>query len=361
MLRFDLGKVFPSNPFTSPLRPFFDSFSPTHTFPDLQSSLFNQLESALLDNTAESTSALLEFYTRLLRHWTARLLAPSPDPCTVSAVKALTGHASVLTLTLLSSHPATASTLAVTLSHYEAISDVLARAPVPMPTPPPLTIYLLTFLAPSLPTLSGLCSILARQKVAIETMPPEVRPHIITFNGFLMDICNLLWRSRAFNATDTNASGCLLPPALLPALESYTTTTTTTSPPSSPPPSSSSSSSPAIPLSARFSLSHHPVLAALSIAAFREVEDGVEDGHRHRVEDGHLENGHTRTRLRTRHAGPVGPKSLAALAEDGGVRMDWKEYRLRVLGWLAERGVEGVGALMGCTMKGLMGREATAA
>lgn len=243
----------------------------------------------------------------------------------------------MLTLSLLSNHAATASVLAVTLSHYEAMSDLLALAPVPVPvaTPPPLTIYLLTFAAPSLPTLSGLCAILARQKVAIEMMPAEARPHITAFNGFLMDICNLLWRSRAFNATDTNASGCLLPPGLLPALESYTSSSPPASPSSS---SSSSSASPGCALSARFSLSHHPVLAGLSIAAFRELEDE----HEHEI--------------RTRHAGPVGQKSLGALADEGGVRVDWKEYRLRVLGWMADRGVAGVGALMGCTMKGLMGK-----
>lgn len=300
-------------PLSPPLR--FRGILLTGHSPDLQSAYFNHLESALLDNTAESTSALLDFYTNLLRQWTARLIARPSDPSTEAAVKALTEHASVLTLSLLSSYPATASVLAVTLSHFEAISDLLAHAPVPVGTPRPLTIYLLTFLAPSLPTLSGLCSVLARQKIALEIMPPEVRPNIIAFNGFLMDICNLLWRSRAFNTTDTNASGCLLPPPLLPALESYL-------------------SSPA--LSARFSLSHHPVLAALSIAAFRALEDGRED------------------EIRIRHAGPIEQKSLGALADDGGVRVGWKEYRLRVLDWLAERGVEGIGALMGCTMKGLM-------
>ena len=270
------------------------------------------MESALLDNTPESASALLELYTNLLRHWTARLLGPSPDPSTASAVKGLTGHASVLTLTLLSGPPATASVLAVVISHYEASSDLLAPAPVPIATPPPLTIYLLTFLAPSLPTLSGLCSVLARQKVALEMMPPAARPNIIAFNGFLMDICNLLWRSRAFNATDTNASGCLLPASLLPVLESYTAT-----------PGPHHHHRPASPHSSASTSSASSASASCP---------------------------------RVRHAGPVGQKSLAALADDGGVRIGWKDYRLRVLGWLADRGVEGIGALMGCTMKGLMAK-----
>lgn len=45
------------------------------------------------------------------------------------------------------------------------------------------------------------------------------------------------------------------------------------------------------------------------------------------------------------------------LAEAGGIRVGWKEYRVEVLEWLDERGVKGVGELMGCTMKGLMGKE----
>lgn len=197
----------------------------------------------------------------------------------------------------------------------------MTQFPLQIPTPSPLTIYLLIFLSPSLPTLSGLCSILASHKIAFETAPLAARPSITTFNGFLMDICNLLWRSRAFNLTDTNALGCLLPSTILPALTAYIT-----------------SLSPTYALPTFFSLSNNPSLAALSIAAFRDLED------RHQ------------SWIRTRHAGPVGQKTLGALAEAGGVRVDWKEYRLCVLAWLAERGVAGVRELMGCTMKGLMGK-----
>ncbi len=139
-------------------------------------------------------------------------------------------------------------------------------------------------------------------------------------NGYLMDICNLLFRSRAFNTTDPNAMGCLLPSSTLPVLESYL-----------------SALSPTYDLSTPFSLSYNPILAALSLAAFRDLEEASQpaEGIRHA-------------------GGPVNEKSLTALAEDGGLSLGWKDYRLRVMEWLAERGVEGVGELMGCTMKGLM-------
>lgn len=41
------------------------------------------------------------------------------------------------------------------------------------------------------------------------------------------------------------------------------------------------------------------------------------------------------------------------LAENGVAVMGWKEYRLGLTAWLAERGVEGLAELIGCTMKGL--------
>lgn len=59
-------------------------------------------------------------------------------------------------------------------------------------------------------------------------------------------------------------------------------------------------------------------------------------------------------RARTRHTGPVTQRSLEALAMDGGVRVGWADYRLEVLKWLGDRGVDGIGELMFCTMKHLM-------
>lgn len=86
----------------------------------------------------------------------------------------------------------------------------------------------------------------------------------------------------------------------------------------------------------------------MSIAAWRELED-------RRADDGGGENAEPGIKLR--HAGPVSQKSLALLGREGGVDLGWKDYRVLVLRWLADRGVGGVGELMGCTMKGLMGKE----
>lgn len=84
----------------------------------------------------------------------------------------------------------------------------------------------------------------------------------------------------------------------------------------------------------------------MSIAAWREFEDK-------QIESGE----HGRHKIKIRHAGPVSQKSLLLLGRDGGVDLGWKEYRLLILQWLTARGVSGVGELMSCTMKGLMGKE----
>lgn len=55
-----------------------------------------------------------------------------------------------------------------------------------------------------------------------------------------------------------------------------------------------------------------------------------------------------------RHEGPITQKSLAQLARDGGVKVDWRAYRVAVLKWLEGMGVGGLRELGEATMKGLM-------
>lgn len=59
--------------------------------------------------------------------------------------------------------------------------------------------------------------------------------------------------------------------------------------------------------------------------------------------------------VRVRHAGPITQKSSTILGRDGGVKVDWKEYRVAVLRWLKGMGAGGVRELGGATMKGLLG------
>lgn len=335
---------------------------------ELQNSHFNHLETALLDNSASSSIALLNFYTTLLQHWTSHLFSVTPElvnystdrpistvktypprisdtdiPALTSAITSLTTHTSLLILTLLTTHQSAPHIL----THLETISFLISQAAsyptLTIPVPHPLIIYLLTFSYPSISTLSRLCSVLATHKLAFEATLARPRVSragaeqapqagalhkysITHFNGFLMDICNLLWRSRAFNRMDPNALGCLLPPAVLPHLANYT-----------------SSLKPPYLLNTSFSLSFHSILAGLSNAAMREIEE-QEIAARGEKE------------VRVRHAGPVTQKSLLVLGREGGVVVGWKDYRLAVLSWLEKRGLGGLTEFVGCTMKGLMGK-----
>jgi len=304
--------------------------------------MLKKLETAILDNTPESSGALLGYYTSLLRHWISQLLSLSDSLSSdvsrlTAAFAALTDHASLLSLSLLASFPPTQATISTVLSYHEALAYAISHATtnpqIRILTPSTSTIYLLVFLHPSLSTLSRLCSLLAAYKRTFETTmlkpPPGIKheypkEYINHFNGFLMDICNLLWRSRAFNNTDTNALGCLVPPAVLPPLRAYVDAL---APPQS--------------FQSLFSLSHNPSLSGLSAAAFRDLEDRMREGG-------------GGGRARTRHTGPVTQRSLEALAMDGGAKVGWADYRLEVLKWLGNRGVDGIGELMFCTMKHLM-------
>lgn len=310
---------------------------------DLYSSTFRPLEWDILDGTPKSQIDILTFYTCLLRNWTVDLLSSPPPSFAGAAIDSLTTHANTLSLTILqTSSVQTISTHDSVLAFYETTASLLSlptlQPHIRITTPPSALIYTLYF-TPSLSTLSRLCAILALYKRAFETamskpVPPSADPsqpaveaypkdYVNHFNGFLMDICNCLWRSRAFNTSDTNALGCLLPPPLLPKLTSYISSLDT-----------------GLSLQSLFSLSYAPVLCNLSISYLRELEDKAEE--------------EAEGTIRIRHAGPVTQKSLVALGKEGGLQLGWPAYRLGVLTYLEGKGVKGVGELMYNTMKHLM-------
>jgi centromere protein I len=262
------------------------------------------------------------------------MLSTAPPSYAGSSISQLTSHANILCLTILQTGTIVPSTQAYSpiLSFYETTASLLSRLSlqphIRITTPPSALIYTLHF-SPSLSVLSRLCAILALYKRAfeaalnkpgIESYPKEYVNH---FNGFLMDICNCLWRARAFNTSDMNALGCLLPPPLLPLLTSYVANLDT-----------------GLSLPSLFSLSYSPLLCALSIQFVRDLEKAEAEA----GEEG----------IAITHAGPVTAKTLMQLGKDGGLQLAWPAYRLGVLQFLEGKGVKGVGELMYNTMKHLM-------
>ncbi|KAK4451880.1 centromere protein I [Podospora aff. communis PSN243] len=304
-------------------------FAPLQDFHDAYAQLFGPLERSLLDNTLESQVALLNFYTRLLRRWTVALQAKDDlNTLPKDSIHNLIDHVNNLALTLTQTSPSVPTYLAI-LEFYHFCASLFSQRPillhVEITIPPAFLIYIL-FFSGSLPTMARLGGVLAEYKRSWEAVmaPPAMRAlsererkQINTFNGFLMDLCNCIWRGRAFSTSDLNAQGCRIPRTLPPVLESYLRGVDSD-----------------LALSSAFGLSHSPVLCLQAIAHVRELEDEVNE-------------------IRARHAGPVTQASLGQLANRGGLQLAWQEYRVGVLQHLEENGFEGVSELMYNTMKNL--------
>ncbi|KAI6090799.1 Mis6-domain-containing protein [Hypoxylon rubiginosum] len=309
------------------------SYMPLVNFSELFTGILKPLEVKILNNTVDSQLQLFEFYTNLLQRWSIYLASLDEKAAQVSAIVAdLVAHVNSLCLTLVQTSP-TASTHSRILDFYDQTAILASNPKLQSQTrimiPPSPLVYILHFsLSPG--TLSRLCGILSRYKQgfqkAMATSRSEYTPEYINeFNGFLMDICNCIWRSRAFNTTDVNSHGCLVPRSLSQSLNSYINDLNmgATS-------------------SMLFSLSYSPVLGLLAISHFRDLEDEE------------LERGSDE--LGTRHAGPVTRASLNSLANNRGLRVGWDDYRLGVLSYLEKKGMAGVGELMYNTMTNVMKR-----
>lgn len=222
------------------------------------------------------------------------------------------------------------------LDFYEVfvrlVTDETLRHFIRIELPASSLIYAL-FFSSCLANVSRLCYVLACYKrgfeaaMAIRTRSDGTfridalsydRAYVNLYNGYLMDICNCLWRSRAFSNAETNAHGCLIPRSTVDSLASYVSSVDRSST-----------------LASLFGLSHSPTLCYQSIRRVRELEDKE------------LEGG---ARIRTRHAGPVNQASLVRLATSGGMNLSWQDYRIGVLNSLSAKGLPGVAELLKCTM-----------
>jgi centromere protein I len=261
-------------------------------------------------------------------------LQPQLSGDALSAVTSLITHANNLALTIVQAS-LNVNTLSNILQFYEATASLISlptlRSTIRVTIPPTELIYTLQF-TDSLSTISRLCAILALYKRAFEiAMSPKPieslvlnqqsysKEYVNHFNGFLMDVCNCLWRSRAFNSSDPNALACLMAPAVIQILSKYVTSVDIS-----------------MSLATLFSFSFSPVFCLLAISYVRELEDRAED------------------EIDLRHPGPPTSKSLLQLEKDGGLRLPWPDYKLGVLHYMENKGVNGVGELMYNTMKHLM-------
>jgi len=220
------------------------------------------------------------------------------------------------------------------LSFFRRLAHLFSRASlnpsIRISLPPAHLVYLWVF-KNDLCAVSQVCGFLTIYKQAFETSmtaSKEGSSEIIgypleevnTFNGYVMDVCNMIWRNRALNRQDPNAFGCMVPTKLLAPIQTYL-----------------DSLEENLSLAYLFSLSYHGGLSAASAACFIELEDAENP-----TRDGVLNK---------RLAGPVSQRNLGILEKQGGLGFSWQNYRLEMLQWLDDRGCEGVGRLMRNTMK----------
>ncbi len=172
-------------------------------------------------------------------------------------------------------------------------SDAYLLTHTQAPAVPPATLVYNMFFAASPLTASRVCSVVAKYKegfkIAMSVAKINYTPrHITEFNGFLMDICNCLWRQRALGDEDANAKGCLISRPLVEDLSSYVASLSIGSP-----------------LAGLFSLSYSPIFSSFAISFLRELEEEVEE------HEG----------LDIKHAGPVTKASLRTLSNKGGINL----------------------------------------
>lgn len=213
--------------------------------------------------------------------------------------------------------------------------------------PPKPVVYLLAFY-PCMSVLSRLCGILAQYKTAFSYAQQRklakgggpnkqqyLSAYVDEFNGFLMDMCNLIWRSRAFGQSDPNAHGCLLDEGVSAALAGYVREV------------NSEDDGVKLSLAALYSFSYSPVLCGLVAGKLAELEDQEYAG-----------SGQNGAEEEVRHAGPVTKASLRELAGRGGVNMSWEDFRVEMLEELTEvKGLGGIAELLYSTMTTLAGKK----
>ena len=196
---------------------------------------------------------------------------------------------------------------------------------IPMVLASPRILYNLLFNC-ALHDMSSVCASLAIYKAAFEERHNlgfhYSKSVVDRFNSNLMNICNLVWRSRAFLTRDANVHSRLCSESLTKELQAYLARIDLD-----------------YSLSFICGLSHNPALAALSAASIRALEDLAD-----RPEEP----------LIKRHEGPVTQRSLAKLRDYGGMEVSWHDCRDEILKYLEGHGVSGIKTLMYVTIKDLM-------
>ncbi|OJJ43822.1 hypothetical protein ASPZODRAFT_145761 [Penicilliopsis zonata CBS 506.65] len=325
-------------------------YLPHESFEVIHRDFLRPVEVAILKTNPFAKTTLLDYYSTLIRQWGIKVRVQSSPSEESKPLSQLIAHAELLALSVLEIPPHAGNgmrpaSLSV-IEFYSSVSSLFSHAHlngrIRITVPMAPTVYTLAF-TPIASLTSILGSILTTYKTSFETSltsevlqvpssseslyPTEL---VGQFNGYVMDICNLVWRNRALNAEDPNALGCLVPASTVATLTRYIRDTNEASK------ERKREDAFHYNLTSVFSLSHHAALCNFSAACIVDIE---------------RTNGLTDSQPRLQK--PVTQKALSALEKEGGIKLSWQEYRLRMLEWLDGVGSQGIGDLMRSTMKAL--------
>ncbi|KAG0381202.1 hypothetical protein BGX24_006574 [Mortierella sp. AD032] len=136
-------------------------------------------------------------------------------------------------------------------------------------------------------------------------VPGYTREYVVQFNSFVMDICNFLWRNRAFNKTDKNAKGFQMEPETIAHTKQVCVDS-------------------GLSMNNMLSITHSTAFSGFSARFLKSLEE---------LDDVPIEK-----RLKA----PASAKALKDMATNGGLNLTFDEYRIQYLDHLEEKGFEGI-------------------
>ncbi|KAG0200909.1 hypothetical protein BGX28_006156 [Mortierella sp. GBA30] len=136
-------------------------------------------------------------------------------------------------------------------------------------------------------------------------VPGYSREYVVLFNSFVMDICNFLWRNRAFNKSDKNARGFLMDQHVIGHTRQICVDG-------------------GLSMNNMLSITHSIALSGYSARFLRSLEqrDGVP--------------------IEKRLKAPASAPALKDMSSTGGLNLTFDEYRIQYLDFLEEKGFEGI-------------------
>lgn len=322
------------------------AYVPGDSFEDIHAEYFVPVERALSSNGSSSSYVgIADLYFGVLQHRIALLSQQEPkqhQPALSSPAQqflrdSVSHFATMSTSLVLSLPPQTGlDIISAVLRYWELLSTSSKPHVIPILLPPMHLVYHL-IQSPSSAIVSRICGIVGNYKEAFDAHPRPVKhyyPSEVTdgLNWCLRDIYNLFWVARGLAVAENKSVGMYCDPALRSSLDEYLV-----------------GLDPEHTIGHMFNVSNNAWLSAMSSAAWHALED-------REIDRAKLDRSNVK-----RHAGPVTQQSLAAL-RNAGVDVDWEGadgYKVYVLNWLAERGLDGLRKIVFATVTDLRSFQAS--